>query len=446
MPIKNLISMKKILIVEDNIALLHRQKEWLENSDYLVFTAIDEPSARRWLGKENIDMVFSDVCLPEGDGIALLEWINKKRINVPFVIMTGRASVSDAVRAIKLGAKDYLSKPVYQEQLLELAKEWLNTPISLHTKEPLLFKRVSPAAKEAERMAQLVAPFDISVLISGANGTGKESIAQIIHQESDRRNKPFVAVNCGAIPKELASSYFFGHVKGAFTGATSDKKGYFEMAEGGTLFLDELGTLPYDIQAMLLRVLQENTYMPVGSSTERQTNVRIIAATNEDLQKAMVEGRFREDLYHRLNELEIRQPSLFQCKEDIVPLTQFFIERYARELKRGISGIEKEAEQALLSYAWPGNIRELQHKVKRAVLLTESKLLSVSDFDLPSDMLSSCLDFKIRYAVSSGQDEEEKRYIVKVLLETNGNLSEAAKRLGISRPTLNKRLIKYGLK
>ena len=438
--------MKKILIVEDNIALLHRQKEWLENSDYLVYTAVDEPSARRWLGKEKIDMVFSDVCLPEGDGIALLEWINQKRINVPFVVMTGRASVPDAVRAIKLGAKDYLSKPVFQEQLLELAKEWLNTPISLHTKEPLLFKRISPVAKEAERMARLVAPFDISVLISGANGTGKESIAQIIHRESDRRNKPFVAVNCGAIPKELASSYFFGHVKGAFTGATSDKKGYFEMAEGGTLFLDELGTLPYDIQAMLLRVLQENTYMPVGSSAERQTNVRIIAATNENLQKAIAEGCFREDLYHRLNELEIRQPSLSQCKEDIIPLSLFFIERYACELKRGISGIEKEAEQALLSYTWPGNIRELQHKVKRAVLLTESKLLSVSDFDLPSDMLSSCLDFKIRYAVSNGQDEEEKRCIVKVLLETNGNLSEAAKRLGISRPTLNKRLTKYGLK
>lgn len=438
--------MKKILIVEDNIALLHRQKEWLENSDYLVYTAIDEPSARRWLGKEKIDMVFSDVYLPEGDGIALLEWINKKRINVPFVVMTGRASVPGAVRAIKLGAKDYLSKPVFQEQLLELAKEWLNTPISLHTKEPLLFKRVSPAAKEAERMARLVAPFDISVLISGANGTGKESIAQIIHQESDRKNKPFVAVNCGAIPKELASSYFFGHVKGAFTGATSDKKGYFEMAEGGTLFLDELGTLPYDIQSLLLRVLQENTYMPVGSSAERQTNVRIIAATNEDLQKAMAEGRFREDLYHRLNELEIRQPSLFQCKEDIIPLSLFFIEQYARELKRGILGIEKEAEQALLSYTWPGNIRELQHKVKRAVLLTESNLLSASDFDLPSDMLSSCLDFKIRYAVSSGQDEKEKQYIVKALLETNGNLTEAAKRLGITRQTLNKRLTKYGLK
>ena len=438
--------MKKILIVEDNIALLHRQKEWLENSDYLVYTAIDEPSARRWLGKEKIDMVFSDVYLPEGDGIALLEWINKKRINVPFVVMTGRASVPGAVRAIKLGAKDYLSKPVFQEQLLELAKEWLNTPISLHTKEPLLFKRISPAAKEAERIARLAAPFDISVLISGANGTGKESIAQIIHKGSDRKNCPFVAVNCGAIPKELASSYFFGHVKGAFTGATSDKKGYFEMAEGGTLFLDELGTLPYDIQSLLLRVLQENTYMPVGSSAERQTNVRIIAATNEDLQKAMAEGRFREDLYHRLNELEIRQPSLFQCKEDIIPLSLFFIEQYARELKRGILGIEKEAEQALLSYTWPGNIRELQHKVKRAVLLTESNLLSASDFDLPSDMLSSCLDFKIRYAVSSGQDEKEKQYIVKALLETNGNLTEAAKRLGITRQTLNKRLTKYGLK
>ena len=441
--------MKKILIVEDNVTLLHLQKDWLENFDYQVYTAIDEPSARRWLKSEKIDMVFSDVCLPDGNGITLLEWINQKQIDVPFVIMTGYASVSEAVRAIKLGAKDYLSKPICQEQVLELAKEWLNIPISLHAKAPVLFKRVSPAAKEAERMARLVAPFDISVLIFGANGTGKESIAQIIHQGSDRRKGPFVAVNCGSIPKELASSYFFGHVKGAFTGATSNKKGYFEMAEGGTLFLDELGTLPYDMQALLLRVLQEYTYTPVGGTSERRTNVRIIAATNEDLQKAIQEGRFREDLYHRLNEFEIRQPPLSECKEDIIHLSQLFVERYAKELKREITGLTKESEQALLSYSWPGNIRELQHKVKRAVLLAKSSFLSVSDFDLPnmhSAILPSCLDFKIRYSVSNRLDEKEKQQIIKAISEANGNLSKTAEKLGISRPTLNRRLEKYGLR
>ena len=441
--------MEKILIVEDNIALLHLQKDWLEGAGYQVCTAIDEPSARKCLSREMFGLVFSDVRLPEGDGISLLEWINRKEIEVPFVIMTEYASISDAVRAVKLGAKDYLPKPIYREQLLDLAKEWLRTPVSIRKKETVLFKRISPAARRTEELAKRVATSDMNVLILGANGTGKESVAQTIHRESCRKDKPFVAVNCGAVPRELASSYFFGHVKGAFTGAVSDKKGYFEMAEGGTLFLDELGTLPYDIQAMLLRVLQESSYMPVGGTCEQTADVRIIAATNEDIPKAITEGRFREDLYHRLGEFEIRQPALTECPEDIVPLSMFFIGRYTKELKRNIAGLTEEAEQALLSYTWPGNIRELQHKVKRAVLLSESDRLSASDFDLsptPSARLPPHLDFKVRYGVSDGQDEEEKRRIVETLSETGGNLSETAKRLGISRPTLNKRLGKYGLK
>lgn len=441
--------MERILIVEDNLALLHMQKDWLENAGYVVCTAIDEPSARKWLRKEAFGLVFSDVRFPEGDGISLLEWIAKEGIDVPFVIMTEYASIADAVRAVKLGAKDYLPKPVYREQLLNLAKEWLRTPVSIRKKETVLFKRISLAAQRTEELAKRVATSDINVLILGANGTGKESVAQTIHRKSSRKDKPFVAVNCGAVPRELASSYFFGHVKGAFTGAVSDKKGYFEIAEGGTLFLDELGTLPYDIQAMLLRVLQESSYMPVGGTREQTADVRIIAATNEDMPKAIAEGRFREDLYHRLNGIEIHQPSLAECPEDIIPLCKFFIERYAKELKRVITGLTEDAEQVLLSYPWPGNIRELQHKVKRAVLLSESDRLSASDFDLPpmpSAKLPFHLDFKVRYGVSGGQDEVEKRRIVETLSETGGNLSETAKRLGISRPTLNRRLGKYGLK
>jgi hypothetical protein len=316
--------------------------------------------------------------------------------------------------------------------------------------QTVLFKRISPAAQRTEELAKQVAASDMNVLILGVNGTGKESVAQTIYRESCRKDKAFVAVNCGAVPRELASSYFFGHVKGAFTGAVSDKKGYFEMAEGGTLFLDELGTLPYDIQAMLLRVLQESSYVPVGGTREQTADVRIIAATNEGMPKAIAEGRFREDLYHRLGEFEIRQPALTECPEDIVPLCKFFIGRFAKELKREVTGLTKETEQALLSYPWPGNIRELQHKMKRAVLLAESSQLSISDFDLPlmphTIKLPSGLDFKVRYGVSGGQDEEEKRRIVEALLETGGNLSETAKRLGISRPTLNRRLGKYGLK
>ena len=442
--------MERILIVEDNLALLHMQKDWLENAGYVVCTAIDEPSARKWLRKEAFGLVFSDVRFPEGDGISLLEWIAKEKIDVPFVIMTEYASIADAVRAVKLGAKDYLPKPVYRDRLLELAKGGLKTAVSIPKKEAPLLRRTSPAARQAEELARRVAVSDMSVLILGSNGTGKESVAQAVHRGSARKDKPFIAVNCGAVSKELAKSEFFGHIKGSFTGSVSDKKGYFEMAEGGTLFLDELGAMPYDVQVMLLRVLQEGTYMPVGATRERTSDVRVIAATNEDLQKAISEGRFREDLYHRLAGFEIRMPSLSECKEEILPLIDFCVDLYSKELKRDIKGISEEAEQWLLSYLWPGNIRELHHKTRRAVLMAESDILSAADFDLPPlpkiQELPPSLDFKVRYKVSTGTDTEEKQCLIEALLQSGGNLSEAARLLGISRPTLNKRLAKYGLK
>lgn len=442
--------MKKILIVEDNLMLLHLQEEWLKNAGYEVCTAIDEPSARKWLRKEAFGLVFSDVRFPEGDGISLLEWMAKEGIDVPFVIMTEYASIADAVRAVRLGAKDYLPKPVYRDRLLELAQEWLKTPVSIPKKEVRLLRRTSTAARQAEELARRVAVSDMSVLILGANGTGKESVAQAVHQGSPRKGKPFYTVNCGAVSKELAKSEFFGHVKGSFTGSVSDKKGYFEMADGGTLFLDEVGTMPYEVQVMLLRVLQEGTYTPVGTVHERTADVRIIAATNEDLQKAIAEGGFREDLYHRLAEFEIRMPSLAECREDILPLVCFCMDLYSKELKREIKGISEEAERRLLSYPWPGNIRELHHKTRRAVLMAESDVLSVKDFDLPPmpkiQELPPSLDFKVRYKVSTGRDAEEKQYLMEALLQSGGNLSETARLLGISRPTLNKRLSKYGLK
>ena len=247
---------KRILIVEDNITLSQIVKDWLEREGYAVATAIDEPYARKLLRKESFDLILSDVRLPQGDGISLLEWINKEKMDIPFVIMTEYASVTDAVRAIKMGAKDYLAKPVFHEQLVEMVKELLKPVSTVRSKEKELFKRTSPKAMEAMNMAELVAPSDISVLILGANGTGKESIARSIHFHSNRKNKPFVAVNCGAIPHELAASTFFGHAKGAFTGADADKGGCFEAANGGTLFLDEIGTLPYDMQSSLLRVFK----------------------------------------------------------------------------------------------------------------------------------------------------------------------------------------------
>ena len=265
----------RILIVEDNIMLAGQQKKWLEKSGYEAEITIDEPGARKLLKKESFDLVLSDVRLPEGDGISLLEWMRKERLDIPFIIMTGYASVPGAVQAIKLGAKDYLAKPVQMDELQRQLKDIFHPRSVICDKDKGLLPRNSLQMKEIEHLVKTVAPFDISVLILGPNGAGKESVAQRIHYIGERRDMPFVAVNCGVIPKELAPSLFFGHIKGTFTGADTNKDGYFEMAKGGTLFLDEIGTLSVEVQAMLLRVLQEGTYIPIGGNREKRADVRI---------------------------------------------------------------------------------------------------------------------------------------------------------------------------
>ena len=375
----------RILIVEDNIMLAGQQKKWLEKSGYEVQTTIDELGARKRIKSEHFDLILTDVRLPEGDGISLLEWMHKEKIDIPFIVMTGYASVPDAVKAIKLGAKDYLAKPVQMEELLELIKDILRPNALVYGKDKDLFHRNSPKMLEVESLARTVAPFDITVLILGPNGAGKESVAQRIHYSSDRREKPLVAVNCAVIPKELAPTLFFGHMKGTFTGADGNKEGYFDLARGGTLFLDEIGTLPPEVQAMLLRVLQEGTYLPIGSGRERKADVRIVAATNEDLQLAIREKRFREDLYHRLCEFEIVMPSLHECPEDILPLAEHFREKFSKELKKQTEGFTPEATQLILSYRWPGNVRELHNKIKRAVLMARQPVIEAAELNIRMD-------------------------------------------------------------
>lgn len=429
--------MEEILIVEDNLLLLQRQREWLESKGYRVVTALDEPKARKLLQSREIALVLSDVRLPEGDGLSLLEWMNRKGLRLPFVVMTGYAAVPDAVRAIKLGAVDYLSKPVDKERLLPLVDELMESP-TLHNCLANYFQRNSPQVHRVERQARLVAPSDMPVLITGANGTGKEAVAHAIHLHSDRRNMPFVAVNCGAIPRELADSYFFGHVKGAFTGADSGKEGCFHEAEGGTLFLDEIGNLPERIQALLLRVLQEKRYCPVGSHRERKADVRIVAATNADLAQAIRQGMFREDLYHRICEFEIEMPRLAACREDILPLANFFREQFAKELKKEVTGFDTVAQERLLAYDWPGNVRELRYRVKRAVLLAEEALIRYEDLDSTMEKTGN----KGKGIPEEKTDEEE--LINRVLKENGGNVSRTAEILGISRVTLYKKMRKYG--
>ena len=327
----------RILIVEDNMILSGMIEKWLHKAGYEVLTAIDEPSARSILKKNEISLVLGDVRLPEGDGISLLEWMMRSSMEIPFIVMTDYACISDAVHAIKLGAKDYLEKPVHQEQLLELMHSMVKSPVVVR-KERSFVERTSECARKAASLARRVAPSELSVLILGPSGSGKEVIAQMIHRYSDRREKPFVAVNCGSIPDDLQASEFFGAVKGAFTGAVSDRKGHFETANGGTLFLDEVGNMPYSMQILLLRVLQEKEFNPVGSDKVKHTDVRIISATNEDMKKAVEEGRFREDLYYRLAELEIVQPPLKDCKDDILPLAEFFRKEHSGRIGRVMCG------------------------------------------------------------------------------------------------------------
>lgn len=429
----------RILIVEDNIMLAGQQKRWFEKSGYEAVTTIDEPSARRLLGKEHFDLVLSDVRLPEGDGISLLEWMVRMRMDISFIIMTGYASVPDAVRAIKLGAMDYLAKPVQMDDLQRLVKTVFRPRSLVYDRDRGLLPRNSRRMREVENLARTVAPFDISVLILGPNGAGKESVARRIHYSSDRKENPLVAVNCAVIPRELAPTLFFGHMKGTFTGADSNKEGYFELAKGGTLFLDEIGTLSSEVQAMLLRVLQEGTYLPVGSGRERKADVRIVAATNEDLQSAIREKRFREDLYHRLCEFEIVLPSLHECPEDILPLAEHFREKFSQELKRQTEGFTPEAGQLMLSYRWPGNVRELQNRIRRAVLMARQPVIEAAELNIPAEDTGGGIN------LFPETEAEEKQSILKALKASGGHRRKAAETLHIDPSTLYRKMKKYGL-
>ena len=427
---------QKVLIVEDNISLSQRQKDWLEQAGYDVMTAMREPAARALIRKHRFDFILSDVRLPEGDGISLLEWLTKEKKDIPFIVTTEYGSIPDAVLAIKLGAKDYLPKPVHREHLLELAEEIFRPLATVRTKPKDLFRRTCPKILEVERYARIVAPSDMSVLILGANGTGKESVAQGIHANSGRDGK-FVAVNCGALPRELAASLLFGHEKGAFTGADTAKNGYFDMAKGGTM--------PIDIQSMLLRVLQENTYTPIGSDRERMADVRIVAATNENLERAIKEGRFREDLYHRLAEMEIRMPSLAECADDILPLAEFFRERFSKELKKETKGFSKDAIYRLRSYRWPGNVRELQNRIKRAVLLTETPVLELPDLNADSQTDIRITE-KTPDILPLKDENSEREAIANALQACNGHREQTARLLNVNSSTLYRKMKKYGIR
>ena len=458
-----------ILLVEDDVVFSKMLSRFLERNGYDVIGCYSLEEAEKNLTPA-IKMIFTDLRLPDGDGINFLKQVKDIFPNLPVVVMTSYAEVSTAVEAMKLGAFDYISKPFQQEDVLNVIKNAQNTvfstpkPETVETAAPLsktdhsspakmikapkvteenpFIEGVSPASKKLSKFINLVAPTDMSVLIMGESGTGKEVVAKLIHLKSERRNKPFIAVDCGAIPKEIASSEFFGHVKGSFTGAITDKKGHFEEANGGTIFLDEVGNLSYENQIQLLRALQERRIKPIGSSKEIEVDIRVLAATNEDLLEAVNKGDFREDLYHRLNEFAIKVPSLSERKDDLMIFGSYFLEKANEKLHKNVQGFTERAVQKMLNYNWGGNLRELSNVVKRATLLTTTDY--ISENGLPDFVMSETRHFPTeRFSFSTKENERE--LIIGALHETNNNKTEAAKLLGFTRKTLYNKLKAYNI-
>ena len=422
----------KIIVVEDNIVYCEFVCNLLAREGFRTVQAFHLSTAKKLLQQatEN-DIIVSDLRLPEGDGIDLLRWMRKEGMMQPFIIMTDYAEVHTAVESMKLGSLDYIPKQLVEDKLVPLLCTILKERSIGRNRMPV-FSRDGSAFQAIVKRIRLVAPTDMSVLIFGENGTGKEHIAHQLHDKSKRAGKPFVAVDCGSLSKELAPSAFFGHVKGAFTGADNNKKGYFHEAEGGTLFLDEVGNLALETQQMLLRAIQERKYRPMGDKTDKNFNVRIIAATNEDLEAAVNEKRFRQDLLYRLHD--------FDCQEDIMPLAEFFREIANKELECDVIGFDGEARKTLLTHAWPGNVRELRQKVMGAVLQAQTGLVTKEHLELAMTKQTSPVSFALR------NDAEEKERILRALKQANGNRKVAAELLGIGRTTLYSKLEEYGLK
>ncbi|MBK0369834.1 sigma-54-dependent transcriptional regulator [Flavobacterium agrisoli] len=442
--------MPKILIIEDDISFCKLLEKFLIKNSYTVATAFSAAEGRLAVAKENFDLILTDLRLPDADGIALLAEFLEANPATPVILMTGYSDVNTAVKAIKNGASDYISKPFNPDEVLVVISNALQnrTQVEEKKKKPeskaakpttTYVQGISAASKKLNEHIQLVSPTDMSVLIIGESGTGKEIIAKSIHQKSNRKEENFIAVDCGAIPKELAASEFFGHLKGSFTGAISDKVGYFEAANKGTIFLDEIGNLSYENQIQLLRALQERKIKPVGSNKEIEVDIRIITATNEDLREAVKNGDFREDLYHRINEFSIHSPSLSEREDDLMLFAEFFLDKANALLNKEVIGFSKEVIHIFQHYHWPGNLRELQNCVKRATLLTQGDFIETNV--LPAEFFQPQESKTDAFSLS----ENEKEAIEYALAKTQNNKSEAAKLLKITRKTLYNKLKLYDI-
>ena len=465
--------MEKILIVEDDIAFGTMIQTWLRKKGFEVEKTTSVKAAiQAWEKLESgFDLVLSDLRLPDHDGIFLLQWMRKHGVQVPFIVMTSYAEIQNVVLAMKSGATDYVAKPFHPDILLEKIKEAIknhntssqseknieqreatgnqepidNKKVSENTESkgnvdvPKYLEGESEASRKLYSFVSLVAPTPMSVLILGASGTGKEYVARRIHELSQRAGKPFFALDCGAIPKDVAASEFFGHSKGAFTGADQDKKGAFEIANGGTLFLDEMGNLNYEVQVQLLRALQERKIRPLGSNKEIDIDIRLVCATNENLAQRVAEGNFREDLYHRIIEYTIYMPELKDRGADLFLFADLFIKHANKELNRNVEGLDGKAKERIASYNWPGNLRELNNVMKRATLLATGRYIGVTELE------QSMAHIQPQAPTTLHDEETELQRIEAALKAAGGNKSKAAQLLAVDRKTLYNKMKKYGI-
>lgn len=439
-----------ILIVEDDVTFSLMLATWLGRKGFKVSTATTVADAVQKLKAESYDLVISDLRLPDGDGIELLQWKKETSFEAPFIMMTNYAEIQSAVRAMKLGASDYIAKPINPDDLLIKIQDTLKGGGEQTSQKKASSKNKenksdyitgeSKASVQMHEHARLVAPTDMSVLLSGSSGTGKEYVARFIHTHSTRKDTPFVAVDCGAIPKELAASEFFGHIKGSFTGAIDNKTGAFEAAQGGTIFLDEIGNLTYEVQVQLLRALQERKIRPIGSTQEIAIDVRLISATNENLQKAIQRGDFREDLFHRINEFTIRIPDLKEREEDFSLFAHCFLEQANKELQKDIKGFDEETFALLKAFPWPGNLRQLKNAIKYATLLSSDAY--IRSHNLPKD-IHETFPAETNGTLSLKDEEHERDLILKALKEAGNNRTKAARLLGVDRKTLYNKMKLY---
>lgn len=435
--------MQKVLVVDDDASFGMMVKGYLKKNNFEVTLAGSFLKAKASIEKNVYDLVLADYRLPDGTGMDVLHHSKKAAPNVPVILITAYSDIRVAVSAIKNGAYEYITKPVNAEELLHVVnKAVLVRETSQKGHQDYLIGS-GKDSRQMEEHIRLVAPTEVAVLIQGESGTGKEYVARRIHELSTHKDEPFVAVDCGALTPEIASSELFGHVKGSFTGAIDDKVGHFENVGKGTIFLDEVGNLSYEVQVKLLRAIQERKAHRLGGNTEFNIEARIVAASNDDLLKSAENGAFREDLYHRLNEFKISLPPLRERQDELMKFANLFLDLSVNEFQKHVTGFTDEVFKIFENYDWPGNLRELKNVVRRSVLLSKCNLVEVDS--IPPELVEKSRDDKISVPLSDVKDEAERNLIVETLEKARHNKTKAARMLGLDRKTLYNKLQKYDI-